>query len=138
MNTYLRGTWVAQMVKHLPSAQVMIPGSLDQAPRVGLPAQWGACFSFSLCPAPLFVRVLSLSQINKSFFFLKSKSGCGKDRMVEQTINLQQQHPGTNSMDRTVGSQSHVPPSLRSCHDTSVGRRVSQLGICRSPFTVLL
>ena len=28
----LRGTWVAQMVKHLLLAQVMILGSWDQAP----------------------------------------------------------------------------------------------------------
>ena len=26
------GTWVAQMVKHLPLAQVMIPGSWDPVP----------------------------------------------------------------------------------------------------------
>ena len=30
--TYFRGTWVAQLVKSLPSAQVMIPESWDQAP----------------------------------------------------------------------------------------------------------
>ena len=40
----------AQLVKVLPSAQVLILGSRDRAPR-GLPAQWGACFSLALCPS---------------------------------------------------------------------------------------
>ena len=30
-----RGAWVAQSVKHLPSARVMISGSWDQAPTSG-------------------------------------------------------------------------------------------------------
>ena len=44
-----RGTWVAQLVKHLPLAQVMILESY-----IRLPAQRGACFS--LCPHPLMLR----------------------------------------------------------------------------------
>ena len=36
--------WVAQLIKQLPSAQVMILESWDQV-RIGLPAQWGVCFS---------------------------------------------------------------------------------------------
>ena len=28
-----QGTWVAQSVKYLPLAQVMIPGSWDEAPQ---------------------------------------------------------------------------------------------------------
>ena len=35
---------MAQSVEHLPSAQVMISESWDQT-CVGLPAQWGVCFS---------------------------------------------------------------------------------------------
>ena len=44
----LRGAWVAQLVKHLPLAQVMIPGSLDGV------LDWafcsvGTCFSSAPC-----------------------------------------------------------------------------------------
>ena len=42
------GTCVAQPVKHLPSAQVMIPGSWDRAPH------WAPCSVGSLLlPLPL-------------------------------------------------------------------------------------
>ena len=44
----LKGAWVAQLVKHLPSVQVMIPGSWDQAPH------WAPCSVGSLLlPLPL-------------------------------------------------------------------------------------
>ena len=50
------GTWVAQSVKHPPSTLVMISGSWDWTLRIGacvrLPAQWGVCFSLSLCSSP--------------------------------------------------------------------------------------
>ena len=48
------GAWVAQVVKHLPSAQVMNSGSWDQA-RIQLPAQRA---SASLCPS-LQMQILS-------------------------------------------------------------------------------
>ena len=49
------GAWVAQSVKRLPLAQVMIPGSWDRVP------QWGVCFSLSsACRSPCFCT-LSLS-----------------------------------------------------------------------------
>ena len=58
-----RGTWVAQSVKGLPSAQVMIPGSSDLEPCVGLPADQGVCFSLSLCCSPCLCSLsLSLSK----------------------------------------------------------------------------
>ena len=60
----IRGTWVAQSVKWLPSAQIMISGSWDQAP-IGPPAQQGVCFSSLSASSPLLVLMLSLSQINK-------------------------------------------------------------------------
>jgi len=44
------GTWVAQWVKCLPSAQVMIPGSWDQV-LSWAPCSAGVCFS--LCRFPL-------------------------------------------------------------------------------------
>jgi len=40
--------WVAQLVKCLPSAQ-----GAGIEPCVGLPAQWGACFSLCLPLPPL-------------------------------------------------------------------------------------
>ena len=48
-----RGAWVAQSVKHLPSAQVMISRFWDRVPRG---AQLGVYFSHSAVPI-----VLSLS-----------------------------------------------------------------------------
>ena len=52
--------WVAQLVKCLPWAQVMImiPGSWDPA-HFGLPAQWGV--SFPLFPLLLPLLMLFLS-----------------------------------------------------------------------------
>jgi len=60
---YRGGVWVAQWVEHLPSAQVMIPGS------------WAPCSAGSLLlslPLPLpnahgLSLALTLSQINKVF-----------------------------------------------------------------------
>ena len=51
------GAWVAQSVKHLPLAQVMILGSWD---GVLHPAQWAVC----LCPSPCWCT-LSHTHINK-------------------------------------------------------------------------
>ena len=55
------GTWVAQSVKHLPSAQVMIPASWDRTPWI--PTEWGACFSLPFSPL-----MLPVSPINKNLF----------------------------------------------------------------------
>lgn len=57
-----RDAWVVQAAKaakHLPLAQVMIPGFWVET-LVGLLAQRGACFSLCL-PLFLLVRALSLS-----------------------------------------------------------------------------
>ena len=60
---HTRGAWLAQSVKHLPLAQIMILGSLDLTLRpTGLPVHWGVCFSLSLCPSPsLVLSLLCLS-----------------------------------------------------------------------------
>ena len=63
------GRWVAQWVKHLPSAQVMIPGSWDRAPRQTLLSREPASPSPS---APPHAHVLLLSNkinqlINQQF-----------------------------------------------------------------------
>ena len=60
-----RGAWVAQSVKRLPSAQVMILGVLGWSP-IRLPAPWGACISLPLylLLSPL-VLSLCLCQMNK-------------------------------------------------------------------------
>uniref|UniRef100_M3Y6H6 Uncharacterized protein n=1 Tax=Mustela putorius furo TaxID=9669 RepID=M3Y6H6_MUSPF len=52
------GAWGAASVPPLPLAQVMIPGSSGGVPR-------GVCFSLCLCPFPLLVLLLCLSQVNK-------------------------------------------------------------------------
>ena len=55
------GAWVAQSVKRLPSAQVMITGSRIVS-CIGHPAPRGACFSLCLCLwLCLLVHTLSLS-----------------------------------------------------------------------------
>ena len=70
IKTSFRGACLAQSVKCLPSAQVMIPGSWNGAPR------WAPCSAGSLLlplplPLPLLLLVLSLAlsnvkcQINK-------------------------------------------------------------------------
>lgn len=58
---------MAQSVKRLPQAQVMIPGSGDEVShRMGLPAHWGAHFSLSLSVSPSSLLMCSLSlKINK-------------------------------------------------------------------------
>ena len=58
------GASVAQSLKHLPSAEVMIPGSWDGA------LCWALCSVGSLLlplplPLPLPLLMLSLSQMNK-------------------------------------------------------------------------
>ena len=56
-----RGTWVDQWVKRLPSAQVLTSGFWIE-PHIRLPAQRGACFSFSLAlPSSSSSLLLSLS-----------------------------------------------------------------------------
>ena len=47
ITAYIWGTWVAQSVKHLPLAQVVILGSWDGA-HIGPPALQGACISLCL------------------------------------------------------------------------------------------
>jgi len=68
-----QGTWVAQSVKHLPSAQVMISGSQDRVPHQA-PSSVGSLLL--PLPLPLCLLVLSLSlplsQINKIFKKLKN------------------------------------------------------------------
>ena len=51
------GPWVAQWVKRLPLAQIMIPGSRDKVPRQS------PCFSLSLPLAYTISLFPSLSQI---------------------------------------------------------------------------
>ena len=55
-------TWVAQSVKHLPLAQVMITGSWDQAPCHRAPCSVGSLLlPLPLPPLPLLVCSLTLS-----------------------------------------------------------------------------
>ena len=60
------GAWVAQLVKRLPSAQVMVPGSWDRAPHRA-PCSAGSLLLPPPLPATLPTCALSLSlcQINK-------------------------------------------------------------------------
>ena len=60
-----RGTWVAQLVKCLPSAQMMIPGSWDRAPLGSLLSGQPASLSPSIPPTCTLWLSLSLCQINK-------------------------------------------------------------------------
>ena len=70
-----RGTCVAQLVKRLPSAPVMISGSQDQAPH------WAPCSAVSL--------LLSLKWINKIFKKKKSLNlQQGRGDKVEELVML--------------------------------------------------
>ena len=57
----MQGTWVAQLVKHLPLGQIMISVSWNQAPN------GGPCSAGSLLLPLVPACALSLSQINKIF-----------------------------------------------------------------------
>ena len=60
------GTWVAQLVKHLTLAQVMISGSWDGAPIVLWPPCSAGSLPTTLLPLPMVSLSLSLFfQINK-------------------------------------------------------------------------
>jgi len=61
LNFKVGGAWVAQMVKHLPLAQVMIPGSWDGAPAWGSLLGGEPASPSTVPPA----CALSLYQINK-------------------------------------------------------------------------
>ena len=61
---YSRGTWVAQSVKHLPSAQIMILGSWNRA------LHWAPCSERGLL-LPLFPTHALLLSLSLSNFFLK-------------------------------------------------------------------
>ena len=60
-----RSTWAAQLVKHLPLAQVMIPESWNQSPRIRVLGSspvsgsllLGICFILSLCHSPCLCSV---------------------------------------------------------------------------------
>ena len=69
--TVVPGCLGGSVVKRLPSAQVVIPGPGIES-HTRFPAQWGACYSFSLCCSSC---SLSLSQMNKSTF-KKEKENC--------------------------------------------------------------
>ena len=56
------GTWVAQLVKHLPLAQVMIPGSWDQALH---PAPFSAGSLLLPFPLPAALPTYGFSLSNK-------------------------------------------------------------------------
>ena len=90
-----RGIWVAQLVKCLPFAQVMILESWDQPP---CSAQWKVCFasrppssfpSFSpSLPPPLLLSLLVLSslfQMNKSN--LKKKRITGHEKQISDKVS---------------------------------------------------
>ena len=91
-----RGTWVAQSMKLLPSAQVKIPESWNWAPKPGSLFS-GAPASPSPSAAPP-ACALSLCQVNKFFLFFFKEREC-KHRLsfgpltLSYVLTLQ---PGTN------------------------------------------
>ena len=75
-NSTKTGAWVAQVVKHLPSAPIISQGPGIKC-HVRLPAAWGICFS----PLPVLLCSLSLThtQMNK---ILKKKKKSTKNSCV--------------------------------------------------------
>ena len=69
--TLKSGTWVAQLVTHMTSAQVMISRSMSLSPTLGcVLTAWSLepasdSVSPSLCPSPVHALSLSVSKINK-------------------------------------------------------------------------
>ena len=64
----LHGAWVTQLVKHLPSAQVMVPGSWDRAPSQA------PCLAESLLTPLLWPSPKSCSRSLTLFLKLKKKN----------------------------------------------------------------
>ena len=64
------GSWVAQLVKHLPSAQVVVPGSWNRAPSrlSGEPTSLSLCLYHSpfLCSLGLSLCVKYINKILKN------------------------------------------------------------------------
>ena len=58
---------MAPLVGYLTSAQVIIMGSWDRAPHQTL-AQWGLCFSLSLCPCSCSLSQMNKQNLKKNFF----------------------------------------------------------------------
>ena len=57
---WLLGAWVAQSVKHLPSAQVMILGSLDRAPYLAASSVGSLLLPLTLLPTHALAHSVSL------------------------------------------------------------------------------
>ena len=60
----MRDAWVAQLVKHLPLAQVMIPGFWDGA-HIGAPSSVRCLLPPLSLPAVPYLCLCTLCQINK-------------------------------------------------------------------------
>ena len=107
------GAWVAQLVRHLPSTQVIIPGSWD--PEDSLLSR-GVCFSLSLCLSPC---SCSLSQINKNiqktkkeryiFFSILAYRMPRYGGLVPNASSTQRQQASCSSPKLTGGSEHHRP-----------------------------
>ena len=75
------GTWVAQSVKHLPLAQVMIPGSCDGAPHQPPCSADGLLLPSPSAPPPACALLCSVSKeqnLFKIFIYKKSVMGFTK------------------------------------------------------------
>ena len=95
LKIHLWHAWVAQSVKHLPSAQVMISGSWDWVPH-GVPYSAGSLLLPLPLPLPtVYVCMLSLIQINKinlknrlkSHLFLFKKLQC-QTKLIQIDMRL--------------------------------------------------
>ena len=68
-NTKVVGAWVAQLIEHWTSAQVIISRFMSSSPTLGLLLSAQSLLQIiclSLCPSP--IHALSLSLKNKYFF----------------------------------------------------------------------
>jgi len=73
-NGLFRGAWVAQLVKQLPSARVMIPESWDRVPHRAPSSAGSLLLPLTLSPLMLFLsRLLSSKKIKYFFKKLKKK-----------------------------------------------------------------
>ena len=89
---------MAQLVKYLPSAQVMIQGPGTESPSGSLLSGFGFSFSFSLCPSS---GSGSCSQINKS---LKRK----EKYSLKKILHFLYGREGINVEERARNSNIHL------------------------------
>jgi len=121
-NRMLWGVWLAQSVKRLPSAQVMIPGSRDRAPRQ-TPCSAGSLLLPLLVAPPAYALSLSLS-VKQTNTILKLKKI--QLTFVKSTTQLVKAKILGHITEQILGTGSHLLQLISQVK----GKRAYTLSMC--------